>query len=47
MTKTLTFLSMIAAEIMNNYKKISKMTKNDKNIDIFEHDYKKNEKYEK
>ena len=35
---------MIAAKIMTNYKKIQKMTKNDKNIDIFEYDC--NENYE-
>ena len=27
MTKTLTFLTMIAAKIMNNYEKLPKMTK--------------------
>ena len=34
MTKTLTCLDMIAAKIMNKYKKIQKMSNNDKNIDI-------------
>ena len=42
MTKTLTFLTMIAAKIMNNNKKIQKMTKNDKNIDIVEYDCSEN-----
>ena len=37
-TKTFTFLNMIAAKIMKNYKKIQKMIKNDKNIDMFEYD---------
>ena len=39
MTKTLTFLTMIAAKIM---KQIWKMTKNDKHIDIFEYDCSEN-----
>ena len=39
MTKQLTFLNMIAAKIMKNYKKIPKMTKN---IDIFEYDCSEN-----
>ena len=38
MTKTLTFLDMIAAKIMKKYKKIQNMTKHDKTIDIFEYD---------
>ena len=45
MTKTLTFLIMIAAKIMKHYetcKKIQKMTTNDKNIDIFEYDCSEN-----
>ena len=42
MTKTLTFLTMIAAKIMTNYEQLPKMTKNDKNIDIFEHDCSEN-----
>ena len=42
MTKTLTFLTMIAAIIMKNYEKLQKMTKNDKNIDIFEYDCSEN-----
>ena len=29
MTKTLTFLNMIAAKIMKNYKQLPKITKND------------------
>ena len=33
---------MIAAKIMKNYKTFQKMTKNDKNIDIFEYDCSKN-----
>ena len=41
-TKTLTFLNMIAAKIMNNYLKIQKNTKNHKNIDIFEYDCREN-----
>ena len=45
MANTLTFLIMIAAKIMNTYEKITKMTKNDKNIDIFEYD--RSENYEK
>ena len=45
MTKTLTFLNMIAAKIMKNNKQIQKMTKNHKNIDIFEYDCSEN--YEK
>ena len=39
MTKTLTFLTMIAAKIMTNYEK---MTNNDKNIDIFDYDCSEN-----
>ena len=45
MTKTLTFLNMIAAKIMKNYKNIQKITKNtnnDKNTDIFEYDCREN-----
>ena len=42
MTKTLTFLIMIAAKIMKNVKKIEKMSKNHKNIDIFEYDCSEN-----
>ena len=41
-TKTLTFLNMIAAKKMKNYKNIPKMTRNDKNIDIFEYDCSEN-----
>ena len=33
---------MIAAKIMNNYEKWQKNTKNDKNIDIFDHDCSEN-----
>ena len=33
---------MIAAKIMKNYKTLQKMTKNDKNIDIFEYDCSEN-----
>ena len=33
---------MIAAKIMKNYKKIQKITKNDKIIDIFEYDCSEN-----
>ena len=40
--KTLTCLNMIAAKIMNKYKQIPNMTKNDKNIDIFEYDSSEN-----
>ena len=36
------FLTMIAAKIMNNYEKIPNMTKNDKNIDIFDNDCSEN-----
>ena len=32
MTKTLTFLDMVAAKIMNKYKKIQKMSNNDKKM---------------
>ena len=42
MTKTLTFLNMIAAKIMKNYKKKQNMTKNDKTIDMFEYDCSEN-----
>ena len=42
MTKTLTFLDMIAAKIMKTYKTIQKMSKHDKNIDIFEYDSSEN-----
>ena len=42
MTKQLTFLNMIAAKIMNNYKKLPNMTKNDKTIDMFEYDCSEN-----
>ena len=42
MTKTLTFLNMIAAKIQKNYKQSTKITKNDKNIDIFEYDCSEN-----
>ena len=42
MTKTLTFLTMIAAKIMNKYEKCKQMTKHDKNIDIFDHDCSEN-----
>ena len=42
MTNTLTCLDMIAAKIMNKYKQIQKMSKNDKNIDIFEYDSSEN-----
>ena len=42
MTKTLTFLNMIATKIMKNYKRIQKITKNNKNIDIFEYDCSEN-----
>ena len=41
-TKTLTFLNMIAAKIMNNYEKLTKIIQNDKNIDIFEYDCNEN-----
>ena len=37
--KTLTFLNMIAAKIMNNY---GKKNKNDKHIDIFDYDCSEN-----
>ena len=36
---------MIAAKIMKKYEKLTKMTKHDKNIDIFEYDC--NENHEK
>ena len=42
MTKTLTFLNMIAPKIMKNYEKLTKMSKNDKNIDTFEYDCSEN-----
>ena len=42
MTKTLTFLNMIAAKIMTNDNKWPRMTKNDKTIDIFEYDCSEN-----
>ena len=38
MTKQLTFLNMIAAKIMNVYEQLTKMSENDKHIDIFEYD---------
>ena len=38
MAKQLTFLNMIAAKIMNNYENLTKITKHDKSIDIFEYD---------
>ena len=38
MTKTLTFLNMIAAKIMKNYKTLQKNRNNDQNIDNFEYD---------
>ena len=41
-TKTLTFLNMIAAKIMKTYEKLTNMTKHDKNIDIFEYDCSEN-----
>ena len=44
MTKTLTFLNMIATKIMKNDEKLQRMTKNDKNIDIFEYDCSENHK---
>ena len=43
-TKTLTLLNRIAAKIMNNYKQIPEITKNHKNIDIFEYDCSENNK---
>ena len=42
MTTTLTFLDMIAAKIMKKYKQIQNMSKNDKNIDMFEYDSSEN-----
>ena len=42
MTKSLTFLNMIAAKIMKKYKKIQDMTKKHKNIDMFEYDCSEN-----
>ena len=45
MSKTLTFLNMIAAKITKHNKNIQKMTKHDKSIDIFEYDCSEN--YEK
>ena len=37
-TKQLTFLNMIATKIMKNYEQLTKMSKHDKTIDIFEYD---------
>ena len=42
MTKQLTFLNMVAAKIMKNYEQLTKMTRNDKNIDMFEYDCSEN-----
>ena len=42
MTKTLTFLNMIAAKIMKKYKQLPNMTNNDKTIDMFEYDCSEN-----
>ena len=42
MTKQLTFSNMIAAKMMKTYEQITKMSKNDKNIDIFEYDCSEN-----